>query len=42
MELLLLIVVPVVVLSALDVLALTFGVDSRDTIGDDHALPIRG
>jgi hypothetical protein len=37
MESLLVILVAVVLLVALDVLAIRFGVDSRDPIGDDHA-----
>ena len=37
MESLLVFLVAVVLLVALDVLAIRFGVDSRDPIGDDHA-----
>ena len=31
---------PIVALVVFDVLALRFGVDSRATIGDDHARPL--
>ena len=37
MDGLFLILAAAVVLVAFDVLAIRFGVDSRDTIGDDHA-----
>jgi hypothetical protein len=39
MTALILILLAVAVLSVLDVLALRFGVDSREGIGDDHARP---
>jgi len=42
MEGLILILTIVGLLVAFDLTALGFGVDSRDTIGDDHARPVRG
>jgi hypothetical protein len=40
MTALILIVVLVGLMVAFDLLALAFGVDSRDAIGDDHARPL--
>jgi hypothetical protein len=40
MTVLILVLIAAGLLVALDLLALAFGVDSRDAIGDDHARPL--